>query len=189
MDTVVTGDEIRLNDAVSAARAVPRPETVDFDSWVAARGAELLRFAYVVTGSQVAAEDALQTALAKAYERWSRVSTVDNPDAYVRRMIVNAHVSWWRRYRRRESPSDAFEVVDLVDDPADRWSTTDIVWQACLELPPRQRVAVVLRFYEDLPYAEIAQVMKCAEPTARSYVHRGLATLRLAIEEEDDRDD
>src|SRR6187551_3718226 len=80
------------------------PSSPSFDSWVEARVAALLRFAYLVTGSQQAAEDVLQSALVSACEKWSHVSRRDDPDAYVRRMVVNAHISAWRRSGRRESP-------------------------------------------------------------------------------------
>ena len=76
---------------------------VDFDEWVAARGDALYRLAYVLTGNRADAEDAVQDALSRALPRWSRIVEADDPDAYVRRMVVNAHTSWWRRFRRRES--------------------------------------------------------------------------------------
>jgi RNA polymerase sigma-70 factor (sigma-E family) len=149
----------------------------DFDEWVAVRVAALLRFAYLVTGSQHAAEDAVQTALVNACEKWRRVSRTDDPDAYVRRMVVNAHVSAWRRTGRREHP--VAEVRDTAShDPATEVAHHDAVWRMCIALPPQQRAAVVLRYYEDLDYAEIAGVLDVAEATARSHVHRALAALR-----------
>ena len=89
-------------------------EVPDFDSWVAARGPALLRLAYVLTGNGADAEDVVQDALSRALPGWSRISTVDDPDAYVRRMVVNAHVSRWRKFRRREVP------VEAVHDSAAR---------------------------------------------------------------------
>ena len=168
-------------DADRAARASVPPS---FDDWVAARGPSLLRFAYVVTGSQHAAEDAVQDALARACERWSRVGRTTDPDSYVRRMVVNAHISRWRR-TRRESPVEAVRAADPAPDHAARLSTADAVWAVCRELPPRQRAAVVLRFYEDLEYAEIAGLLGCSEATVRSHVHRALGALRARMTEED----
>src|SRR5918996_3265708 len=84
--------------------AIEQLDDVTFDDWVAARGQALLRFAYLVTGDRVAAEDAVQDALVSACARWTRIRTTDDPEAYVRRMVVNAHISWWRRVTRRESP-------------------------------------------------------------------------------------
>ena len=151
-----------------------------FDSWVEARVAALLRFAYLVTGSQQAAEDAVQSALVSACEKWSRVSRRDDPDAYVRRMVVNAHISAWRRSGRRESP--VAEVRDATAaDPAQLVVEQDAVWRMCTSLPPQQRAAVVLRFYEDLDYGQIAAILGVAEPTARSHVHRALTALRREL--------
>jgi RNA polymerase sigma-70 factor (sigma-E family) len=155
-----------------------------FDDWVAARGASLLRFAYVVTGSQHAAEDAVQDALARACERWDRVGRTADPDSYVRRMVVNAHISRWRR-TRREAPVEVLPGAGEGADHAARVSTADAVWAVCRDLPPRQRAAVVLRFYEDLDYPEIASLLGCSEVTVRSHVHRALAALRSRLSEED----
>ena len=159
-----------------------------FDAWVEARVPALLRFAYLVTGSQVAAEDAVQSALVSACGKWSWVGRRDDPDAYVRRMVVNAHISAWRRAGRRESP--VAEVRErAAADPAPAVAEHDAVWRMCADLPPQQRAAVVLRFYEDLDYAEIAAVLGVAEPTVRSHVHRALASLRRELEAAERRDE
>ncbi len=79
----------------------------DFDEWVVARGPALLRLARVLTGNAAEADDLVQEALAKAWPRWSRIGAMADPAAYVRRMVVNEHTSWWRRFRRRESPERA----------------------------------------------------------------------------------
>jgi RNA polymerase sigma-70 factor (sigma-E family) len=154
----------------------------DFDDWVAARGPGLLRLAYVLTGNRADAEDAVQDALARALPRWEHIRTVGDPDAYVRRMVVNAHTSWWRKFRRRETP-----VAEAYGDTADRPTTEDRdrVWLACLALPEPQRVAVVLRYYEQLEYPEIAALTGVAEGSVRSRVSRGLAALRASLGEEE----
>jgi RNA polymerase sigma-70 factor (sigma-E family) len=149
---------------------------VDFDEWVAARGDALFRLAYVLTGNRVDAEDAVQDALSRALPRWSRIVEAEDPDAYVRRMVVNAHTSWWRRFRRRESPVAEVRLDQTRDDPD--VVEHDRVWRACLRLPADQRVAVVLRYYEDCDYAEIADLTSVREGTVRSRVSRALATLR-----------
>ena len=161
-----------------------RVEVPDFDSWVAARGPALLRLAYVLTGNGTDAEDVVQDALSRALPRWSRISTVDDPDAYVRRMVVNAHVSRWRKLRRREVP---VEVVHDRPVPAGVGAEDrDRLWRACRALPPDQRTAVVLRFYEDLDYAEIAALTGVREGSVRSRVSRGIAAMRHELGEEDD---
>jgi RNA polymerase sigma-70 factor (sigma-E family) len=194
----MTDDETQLGELFprsARAEAQARRAIVPFDEWVVSNSERLLRFAYVITGSKSAAEEALQSTLAKAYEKWERISSVENPVSYVRRMIVNAHVSWWRRIGSRQArsaslPDDNVGMIDLAaPDFTDQITLSELVWQCCLELPPMQRAAVVLRFYEDLTYAEIAAILKCPEATARSWVHRGLVALRLAIEDEEDRDD
>jgi RNA polymerase sigma-70 factor (sigma-E family) len=162
----------------------------DFAAYVAARGPAMLRFAFVLTGDAVDAEDVVQDVLARALPRWSQISSAQDVDAYVRRMVVNAHVSLWRRFRRRESPvasvhdQDGGTVLDAsnvvltgIDD--------DRIWSACSGLSREQRIAVVLRFYEGLSYAEIATVVGCAEATARSRVFRGLTLLRDLLGEEE----
>lgn len=155
-----------------------------FDDWVEARVAALLRFAYLVTGSQPAAEDAVQSALVSACEKWSRVSRRDDRDAYVRRMVVNAHISAWRRHGRKESPVELVRGSTSAD-PAEAVARNDAVWRMCSALPPQQRAAVVLRYYEDLEYGEIAAVLGITEVTVRSHVHRALAALRREIEDEE----
>ncbi len=179
MDVGVAADESDLS----------APAAEDFDAWVAARSGSLLRFAYLMTGSQQAAEEALATALAKTFEKWSRVRRMADQDAYVRRMIVNSHISWWRRFGRRESPVAEIRGAGRTGvDHAIAISEADAVWRLCTELPPRQRASVVLRFYEDLGYAEIAAMLECPEATVRSYIHRALATLRTMIEDQENHD-
>jgi DNA-directed RNA polymerase specialized sigma24 family protein len=93
-----------MEAALAAAEAKTGP--LDFELWVTEKADALLRFAYVLTGDKSLAEDAVQDALTTACARWSRVSRADDPEAYVKRMVVNAHISWWRRFRRREAPTD-----------------------------------------------------------------------------------
>lgn len=164
------------------AKAQRGARVVDFDEWVAVRGDGLFRLAYVLTGNRVDAEDVVQDALSRALPRWSRIVAADDPDAYVRRMVVNAHTSWWRRFRRRESPVAEVRLGE-VDDPD--VEEHDRVWRACLALPPDQRVAVVLRYYERLDYAEISDLTGAREGTLRSRVSRGLAALRSELEDDD----
>jgi RNA polymerase sigma-70 factor (sigma-E family) len=171
--------------AMGATVDEPRIDPVDFETWVSARVPAFLPCAYLVTGNRHDAQDAVQDALASACAKWPRVSASHDIDAYVRRMIANAHISRWRRTRRRETlvadvSSNALGRADSADDGPDV-GDTDEMWQACLALPRQQRVALVLRYYEDLSFAQIAAILDCAEPTARSHVHRGLAGLRRVV--------
>ncbi|WP_243395242.1 SigE family RNA polymerase sigma factor [Nocardioides currus] len=156
----------------------------DFDAWVSARGPDLLRLAYVLTGNRADAEDAVQDALSRALPRWDRICRADDVDAYVRRMVVNANVSGWRRFRRRETPTTV--PVDGVARSGLPSEDRDALWQACRALPPDQRTAVVLRFYEDLDYPEIAALTGVREGSVRSRVSRGIATMRTALGDDDD---
>ncbi|HEX5090797.1 MAG TPA: SigE family RNA polymerase sigma factor [Nocardioides sp.] len=163
----------------------PGQESTPFDGWVAARGPALLKLAYTLTGNAADAEDVVQEALARALPRWERISRVDNVDAYVRRMVVNAHTSWWRRFRRREAPVELVreQVVVAEAVPPDERAR---LWRACQRLPEAQRTAIVLRYYEQLEYAEIAELTGVREGSVRSRVSRGLSALREAMGEADE---
>jgi RNA polymerase sigma-70 factor (sigma-E family) len=153
---------------------------VDFDAFVAARGPALLRLAYVLTGDTQRAEDLLQTALAKAYRRWEAVG---DPEAYVRRVLVNAHTSWWRALRNREVPTG--ESLDrATPDVGESVTAREALWVELRALPLRQRTALVLRYYEGLDDAEISTYLDCAPATVRSLVSRALATLRARAKAE-----
>jgi RNA polymerase sigma-70 factor (sigma-E family) len=147
--------------------------------WVAARGPALQRFAYLVTGSADDAPDLVQEALSRALPRWRSLVARGTAEAYLRRSIVNASISAWRKGRRQLPSEDPRPPP--VDDGSQQRADADHAWALCAELPPQQRAAVVLRFYEDLPYAEIGQVLGCPESTARSHVHRALASLRMRL--------
>jgi RNA polymerase sigma-70 factor (ECF subfamily) len=154
-----------------------------FRDFVIGRSATYLRVAYLLTGDWGHAEDLLQTSLAKVYRAWGRLRDHDNLDAYVRRVLVNTQTSWWRRAWKAERPTETLpdwpgpEVADSFDD-------RDRLRRALLDLPPRQRAAVVLRHYEDLGEAEVARLMGCSVGTVKSQCARGLARLRTAIEED-----
>jgi len=169
--------------------AAEAPDTqssaIDFELWVTEKADALLRFAYVLTGDHQLAEDAVQDALTTACARWGRVSQADDPEAYVKRMVVNAHISWWRRFRRREAPAaEPTRTAAAAPDGTASRADAEAVWALCATLPDKQRAAVVLRFYEELSYAEIAQLLHCAEATARSHVHRALAVLKDTLSKE-----
>jgi RNA polymerase sigma-70 factor (sigma-E family) len=140
---------------------------------VATRSDRLLRTAYLLTRDWGTAEDLLQESLAKAWFAWPGV---DEPEAYVRRVLVTTYTSWWRRRWRRELPS-----ADLPDTAAhDRHADPrEELWQAVGRLPARQRAVIVLRFYEDLPVAEVARVLGCQEGTVKSQTAKALAKLRV----------
>ncbi|MER6952189.1 SigE family RNA polymerase sigma factor [Nonomuraea sp. NPDC000554] len=150
----------------------------EYDAFVAAAWQRLLRTAYLLTGDWALAEDLVQTALMKAWLAWPRIG--DEREAYVRKIIVNAHVSWWRRrWRQVEvttgSPPDRPHAADQVREAEDR----ELVWQALRRLPARQRAVVVLRFFEDLTEAQTAETLGCSVGTVKSQTSKALAKLRV----------
>jgi RNA polymerase sigma-70 factor (sigma-E family) len=172
-----------MEAALAAAEA--EAGAIDFEVWVTEKADALVRFAYVLTGDVTLAEDAVQDALTTACARWARVSRADDPEAYVKRMVVNAHISWWRRFRRREAPTpEPVRSSSPTPDGSTARADAEAVWELCKTLPDRQRAAVVLRFYEDLSYAEIGVLLNCAEATARSHVHRALGVLKSTLSKE-----
>ena len=151
-----------------------------FEEYVIARGARLLRFAYVLCGDRHLAEDLVQEALARSHRRWSRIEAAQ-PDAYLRSAIVRAHLSW----RRRRSSGERVlgELPDRTDgaDFTDRGAIRDELWTLLATLTRAQRAVLVLRFFEDLDDRRIAEVLGCAESTVRVHAARGLAALRTTL--------
>lgn len=158
--------------------------TDSFDDFVLARSGDLVRFAHALCGDRHLAEDLVQAVLARAHGRWPKIIRVERPEAYVRRMIVNEHLSWRRRRSNRELASAAPPDTALEDGSGQR-AERDRLWQLLATLPPKQRAAVVLRYYEDLPDQQIAQVLDCSESTVRSQIARALIGLRLTVPSED----
>lgn len=147
-----------------------------FEEFVAGRGQALQRFGYALTGDWGLAEDLLQTALAKAYPRWSRVRR-DDPEAYVRRIMINTWSSWWRRRWRGELPADRLPEVAEPD------SLTGVEHRQALRsalgaLPPRQRAVVVLRYHQDMSEAQVADLLGISVGTVKSQAAKALASLR-----------
>lgn len=165
--------------------SLPSPDVPDFAAYVAARRPALLRAACAIAGDPHSAEDLLQTALINVAPRWETIRDPRAIDAYVRRAMRNQHASWFRQpWRRRERAT-----ADLPE-PQTRWHpcTTragdeNALWPLVEALPPRQRSAVVLRYYEGLSEAEASRVLRCSLGTIKSNTSRGLSTLRrLATE-------
>jgi RNA polymerase sigma-70 factor (sigma-E family) len=152
-----------------------------FREFVVGRGPELTRFATLLCRDRHEAEDLLQDTLAAAYAGWRRIEGVESPEAYVRRMLVNRHVSRWRRHRGRTEPRAA--VPDVAGpDSSEATATADAVRRMLRERPAKQRAAVVLRYYADYTDAQIAETLGCSEPTVRSQISRALAHLRAPAE-------
>jgi RNA polymerase sigma-70 factor (sigma-E family) len=149
----------------------------EFREYVAERGAVLLRAATQLTPDRAEAEDLLQAALAKTYLAWDRIEDRSAVDGYVRRAMVNTQISWWRRRKLDVYPTD--QVPDRpVDDHTDRSEMHDALGRALRRLPERQRLAVMLRYYEDMSEREIAEVLGVSVGTVKSTVSRAMTRLR-----------
>lgn len=152
----------------------------EFDEFVAARLPALVRFAYALVGDVGHAEDVVQTALMKTYAA-TRRQRPDDPEAYVRRAVVTANLS---RFRRRRVVED---LVDVVPEPAvapDEQSQLDrrsAVETLLAGLSPRQRTVMVLRYQEDWSEAQIADAMNVSPGTVKTLASRALASLRAAV--------
>jgi len=167
-----------------AASAVEDP--LDFEAFVALRGPALVRLARGLLRDPQLAEDVVQDVLARALLQWSRVSAARDVDAYVRRMVVNACTSWFRRAARRERVTDQALVLDRpVGDRTDQFVDRDLLIALLRRLPTKQRAVLVLRHYEGLAVSDIARTLNCSEVTVRSNAHRGLARLRELMAELD----
>jgi RNA polymerase sigma-70 factor (sigma-E family) len=163
-----------------------------FDVFVREHSRSLARSAFLLTGDRQLAEDLVQTALAKVALRWSRVVAKGDPAPYVRVVVVRTAIAWRRRRWHAEVPTSP------LPDAASRDGFTtlagrDRLQRALLLVPPRQRAAVVLRFYEDLSEAETARVMGCSVGTVKSQTAKALTRLRqvlgdesVSIKQEDD---
>jgi RNA polymerase sigma-70 factor (sigma-E family) len=184
------GVEPVLSDPRDELAAAPDIITTDggegFSAFAVSRWPGLVRLAFGLTGDRWLAEDIAQTALARAYVAWRRVSRADDPDAYLRRILVNASHRRFRRHQVTEQPGDPPETP--VDGLADLVGERAALLAALRQLPPRQRAVVVLRYWEDLTDAQIAAALGCSAGTVRSQLSRALAKLRMssALAEGDD---
>lgn len=149
-----------------------------FHEYVTSRSASLLRMAYLLTRNRADAEDLVQAALAKTFQAWDRIEDRGAVDGYVRRAMVNTHISWWRRRRVEEYPTDEIPDQPVIDHAGDS-EVQDALRRAIERLPQRMRAAVVLRYYEDMSEAEIANVLGVSLGTVKSTVSRAVAKLRI----------
>ncbi|MFC8448504.1 SigE family RNA polymerase sigma factor [Kitasatospora sp. NPDC057223] len=150
----------------------------EFQRFVTPAWPRLLRTAFLLAGDRHTAEDLVQTTLEKTYAAWGRVRRTDDPYAYVRRILLNEQAG---RYRRR---LPEFLVPAVPEHPGgdgyDRLDERTVLLRALAALPPGQRQAVVLRYWEDLSETQAAAAMNCSVGTVKSQASKGLAKLRAA---------
>jgi RNA polymerase sigma-70 factor (sigma-E family) len=148
-----------------------------FSEFVENRSHALLRTAYLMVGDHQLAQDLVQEALIKTFMAWPRLRDREQVDAYVRRTIVTTSISWRRRRSFHERPSPVLPETGATDQ-VESLATHQVLIGHLRGLPPRQRAAIVLRYYEDLSVAQTAEVMGCSPGAVKSHVSIGLGKLR-----------
>ena len=151
-----------------------------FEQFAATRLDAVLRFAAVLTNDRGLAEDVVQEVLIRANGRWAQIGDLDQPEAYVRRMIVNEFTSWRRKWARVQ-PRPAEELDTRVEDESASIAERRTLLDEIAKLPRRQRTVLVLRYYEGLPDSAIAETLGCNETTVRGYAFRALKALRVEL--------
>jgi RNA polymerase sigma-70 factor (sigma-E family) len=158
---------------------------LSFDEFVAAHLGALMAFAVAVTSDRSLSEDLVQDVMLKAHEQWERVSAADDPFAYVRRMLINEHISWRRKWGRVVPVSEAHlrSIVDVAGDAPDHANTLaerEALVHRLRRLPRRQQAVLALRYFAGMPDADIAAELGCSVSAVRSYISRALTRLRDA---------
>ncbi|MGW1346592.1 SigE family RNA polymerase sigma factor [Kribbella sp. NPDC002412] len=151
---------------------------MEFEEYVSARGQELVRLGFTVSGDYQRAEDLAQIALMQAFRSWRKVRKADDPHHYVRRILINAYLSMTRRRSFTEAPAAEIDAENTVPDHATEVANSDALWRALAELSARERVVLVLRYYQDLDDHTIAEVLGIKPSSVRATASRALATLR-----------
>lgn len=151
-----------------------------FEGYARAKLPRLLRTATAICGDQHLAEEIVQDLLEKLNTRWESVRQSANVDAYVRRMLVNQHLTWRRKWGRL-IPTDDVGPDRHAPDHAARIADRDLLAREVAKLPSRYRIALALRYFDGLSDQQIADAMGCGESTVRSYISRGLSDLRVEM--------
>ncbi|MDR3083571.1 MAG: SigE family RNA polymerase sigma factor [Streptomyces sp.] len=154
----------------------------EFRRFMIGRWRPLMRTAFLLTGERHAAEDLVQSTLERVYTAWRKVDAADDPEAYVRRVMINMHA---RRHRKKLkeflAPKSDSALVREEADRGDRIAQADdrgALLEALAQLPTRQREAVVLRYWEDLTETQTAHAMGCSVGTVKSNTAKGISKLR-----------
>jgi len=159
------------------------PRRADFDRFVADSSDALLRTAYLIVSDLGEAEDLVQETLFEVARRWPRIGRMERPVAYARRILVNRALSGSARRTRRRQELNAPTASERVAgaEVAGEIDGQDELVAALAALPPRQRAVLILRYFLDLPEAEVAAALNCSLGTVKSTASRGLARLERAM--------
>jgi len=152
----------------------------DFDRFVADNANALVRTAYLIVGDLHEAEDLVQETLFKVARRWPRISGMDSPVAYTRRILVNQALHGSSKRSRHRAELKATPPAETASNTA-YLDIHDELFDALAALPPRQRAALVLRYFLDLPEAEVAAALGCSLGTVKSSTSRGLKRLEETL--------
>jgi len=176
-------EAVEVNESLSASvdtgdqRGAAPGSAVGFEEFVVARSPALWRSAYLLTGDPHKAEDLVQTALTKAWRRWSTIARDGAVEGYVRRTLVTTYTDWWRRKWNAEQPSATLpDSVGRRDDEG--LAVRRDVLAALAGLTRGQRAVVVLRYFDDLTEAQTAEALGCSIGTVKSQHARAMAALR-----------
>ena len=161
------------DDPPTGARPWPSGPATTFDGLYRASYRKMVRLAWLLVGSTAAAEDVVHDAFLAVHQRWDRL---DNPGAYLRTTVVNTALRAQRRHRGERDALAAVGEPPPTGDPV-----VDTTWDAVQLLRPERRAVVVLRYWADLPHAEIAEILGCPVATVRTRLHRALSDLRQEI--------
>lgn len=154
----------------------------DFRSWVSVNRDRIRRTAYLLSGDWFLSDDLVQEALARAFRVWPRITSRGEPDAYVRKIVVNLYLDHRRRPARREDLHDALPDAPGSGDFAADAGEQDRILNALARIPPGQRAVLVLRYWEDLSIEQAAQVLGRSSGHVKSQSSRGLVALRAALD-------
>ncbi len=153
-----------------------------FDNFYERELSSVVGLAYVLSGSRSGAEDLAQEGFLAAYRNWDRIVSLDDPGAWVRRVVANRAVSGYRR-RKAEVKAlvrigqTSFEILDMPED-------AELIWGEVRRLPSRQAQTVALRYFDHLPIVEIARILECSENTVKTHLKRARETLAQRLEQE-----
>jgi RNA polymerase sigma factor (sigma-70 family) len=158
------------------------PFRESFDSFYRREAGAVVGLAYVLSGSRSGAEDLAQEAFLAAYRQWDRISSLDDPGAWVRRVVANHAVSTFRR--RAAEVKALLQVVQPAFELLDVPSESAYVWDEVRRLPKRQAQVIALRYFDRQKTSQIARILECSENTVKTHLMRAKTTLAQRIKQE-----